>query len=83
MTTCVLRFGSKFAASETYPERGVGIGTGQGKASGDKAPARYPRLRTDRGRGVSTESRGLRSPAINWSECSAAVNARPADFSRA
>lgn len=60
----MLCFSGEFAASQTDPQRSVGIGAGQGKASGDKAPARYPRIRTDRGRGVSTQSRGLCCPAI-------------------
>lgn len=39
----------------------MGVGAGQGSASrGLLAPARYPRMRTDRGCGVSTESRALR-----------------------
>ena len=58
----VMCLDSEFAARETNPQWGVSIGTGQGRASGDKAPARYPRMRTNRGRGVSTESRGLRRP---------------------
>lgn len=63
--SCVRRFDGKLAASETDPKRGVGISAGQGWASrGLGAPARYPRMRTGRGRGVSTESRGLRCPAI-------------------
>lgn len=62
---CVVRFDSEFATGETDPKWSVGIGAGQGNASGDKAPARYPRMRTDRGRGVSTESRGLCCP-IMW-----------------
>lgn len=71
----MLRFSGEFAAGQSDPQWSVGIGAGQGKASGDRAPARYPRMRTDRGRGVSTESRGLCCPAImrstyqRWRTC--------------
>ena len=61
----VLRFGGKIAACESNRQRTMGIGAGQGKASkGLGAPARYPRMRTDRGRGLSTESRALRSTLL-------------------
>lgn len=56
----VVRFGGEIAAGELNPERSVSIGAGQGGASrGLNAPARYPRMRTGRGCGVSTESRAL------------------------
>ncbi|SHV57535.1 Uncharacterised protein [Mycobacteroides abscessus subsp. abscessus] len=64
MVGCVVCFDGEFAAGKADPQGCVGIGTGQGSASGDKAPARYPRLRTNRGHGVSIASRGLRCPAI-------------------
>ena len=57
----VLGFGGEIAAGELNPERSVRISAGQGVAfQGLNAPARYPRVRTDRGCGVSTESRALR-----------------------
>lgn len=59
----VLCFSGEISAGETHPERSVGIGAGQGRASrGRAAPARYPRMRTGRGCGVSTESRARLTP---------------------
>jgi hypothetical protein len=63
MIGCMLRFGGEIAAGNLNPERSVGVGARQGGASrGLSAPARYPRMRTDRGCGVSTESRALLHP---------------------
>lgn len=46
----VISFDTQVAAGQTNPQRGMCIGTGQGSAfRGSCAPARYPRLRTDRG----------------------------------
>jgi hypothetical protein len=60
-------FRSELAASEPDPQRTVGICAGQGGASrGLHAPARYPRMRTDRGDGVSTESLALRCPLVTY-----------------
>ncbi|PVA40515.1 hypothetical protein DDJ98_02565 [Mycobacteroides abscessus] len=80
MVGCVVCFDGEFAAGKADPQGCVGIGTGQGSASGDKAPARYPRLRTDRGRGVSIASRGLRCPAIMHLILAVARRAAPLKF---
>jgi hypothetical protein len=39
---CVLRFGGEIAAGELDPEWCMGIGAGQGRASGDKGPCPLP-----------------------------------------
>ena len=81
----VLRFGGEIAPGELNPAWTVSIGAGQGEASrGLDAPARYPRMRTDRGCGVSTESRALRYTRLTDAKLSAApdTNTRAAAIGR-
>jgi len=62
MAVGVPRFNGKFATAKTNPDRRMCIGTGQGGAfQRSCAPARYPRLRTDRGGDWSTASLARRS----------------------
>jgi len=62
MAVNVPRFNRKFATTKTNPNRRMCIGTGQsGAFQRSCAPARYPRMRTDRGGDRSTASLARRS----------------------
>jgi hypothetical protein len=62
MAVGVPRFNGKFATAKANPNRRMCIGTGQGSAfQRSCAPARYPRMRTDRGGDWSTASLARRS----------------------
>ncbi|KAF0957587.1 hypothetical protein MLGJGCBP_02971 [Rhodococcus sp. T7] len=62
MAVGVPRFNGKFATVKTNPDRRMCFGTGQGGAfQRSCAPARYPRMRTDRGGDCCTASLARRS----------------------